>query len=189
MCVISPGDNNVIGTATRCLTDVSTIDSGMVLTTTTLFRLSQGMIVSRQRTTVQPITDGSTEMTHITGALPAPSTMNVLAEAGTGAFAGVSGSTRLAGAMNLSNFKDKNEIAFDDIAIIRLAERPKVMLDKTAQLREVQRRLKEEGFLSGPIDGVMGPGTRVALGQFQAKHGLPKTGTLDDATRKALGVL
>jgi peptidoglycan hydrolase-like protein with peptidoglycan-binding domain len=88
----------------------------------------------------------------------------------------------MVGIMNLSNFKDKNEIGFDDIAIIRLTER-------TVQLREVQRRLQEEGFYPGPIDGVMGPGTRTALSQYQAKHGLPKTGALDDATRKALGAL
>jgi len=180
--ILGLGDNTAVGTATRCLTDIRTVDSGMALTATTFFRFPNGMLVSRQRTTVQPMIDRTAEMTHITGALPAPLATNVLAEVGTGKFAGVPGSVRIVGAMNLSNFKDKNEIAFDDIAIIRLAER-------TSQLREVQRRLQEEGFSPGPIDGVLGPGTRTALSQYQAKHGLPKTGALDDATRKALGVL
>jgi hypothetical protein len=193
-------DNRVIGTATRCLTDIHTVDGGMALTGTTFFRLPQGTIVSRQRTTVQPITDSAAGITHITGAIPPPLANNILTEAGTGKFAGVPGSVRFAGAMDLSNFKDRNEIAFDDIAIIRLAERtaqPRQVertvqlrpAESTAQLREVQRRLKEDGFYTGPIDGAFGPGTRGALSQYQARHGLPKTGALDDATRRALGVL
>jgi peptidoglycan hydrolase-like protein with peptidoglycan-binding domain len=102
--------------------------------------------------------------------------------------------------MDMSNFRDRNEIAFDDIAIIRLAERmaplrPAERLvqlrpaDRTALFRELQRRLREEGFYPGPVDGVFGPGTRTALSQYQARHGLPRTGALDDATGRALGVL
>jgi len=200
MDLVNPGDNSVIGTATRCLTDISTVDSGMVLTATTFYRLPQGTIVSRQRTTVQPITDRSAGFTHITGALPAPLANTILAEVGTGQFAGVAGSVRLAGAMDMSNFKDRNEIAFDDIAIIRLAERtaqfrPAERLvqlrpaERTALFRELQRRLQAEGFYPGPVDGVFGPGTRAALSQYQARHGLPRTGALDDATRRALGIL
>jgi hypothetical protein len=200
MDLVNVLDNRVIGTATRCLTDVHTVDGGMVLTATTFFHLPQGTIVSRQRTAVQPIPDGAAGVTHITGAIPAPQTNNILTEAGTGKFAGVPGSVRFAGAMDLSNFKDRNEIAFDDIAIIRLAERvaqPRPVertgqlrpAERTAQLREVQRRLREDGFYTGPIDGALGPGTRSALSQYQAKHGLPRTGSLDDATLRALGVL
>jgi len=180
--ILGLGDNTAVGTATHCLTDIRTVDGGMALTATTFFRFPDGTIVSRQRTTVQPMIDRTAEMTHITGAIPAPLATNVLAEVGTGKFAGVPGSVRMVGTMNLSNFKERNEIAVDDIAIIKLAER-------TAQLREVQRRLQAEGFSPGPIDGVLGPGTRTALSQYQAKYGLPKTGALDDATRKALGVL
>lgn len=198
--LVNPGDNRVLGTATRCFTDMRTVDNGMVLTATTFYRLPQGTIVSRQRTTVQPLIDGSTGMTHIVGAIPAPQTNNILAEANTGQFASVPGSVRLAGAMDLSHFKDRNEIAFDDIALIRLAERiaplrsaerilPLRPAERTTELREVQRRLKDNGFYPGPVDGVFGPGTRMALSQYQAKHGLPRTGALDDATRKALGVL
>ncbi len=200
MDLVNPGDNRVIGTATRCLTDISTVNGGMGLTATTFYRLPQGTIVSRQRTTVQPIIDSSAGITHITGAIPAPLANTILTEAGTGQFAGVPGSVRLAGAMDMSNFRDRNEIAFDDIAIIRLAERmaplrPAERLvqlrpaDRTALFRELQRRLREEGFYPGPVDGVFGPGTRAALSQYQARHGLPRTGALDDATGRALGVL
>jgi hypothetical protein len=190
----------VLGTATRCLTDIRTVDSGMALTATTFFHLPQGTIVSRQRMIVQPIVDSTAGFTHLTAAIPAPSVHTLLTEAGTGQFAGVPGSVRLAGAMDLSNFKDKNEIAWDDLALIRLAARttplrltertaPLRPADRTAQLREAQRRLKVEGFYRGPTDGILGPGTRAAISQYQAKHGLPRTGALDDATGKALGVL
>ena len=198
--LVNPVDNRAMGTATRCFTDIHTVDGGMALTATTFFRLPQGTIVSRQRTTVQPITDGYTGMTHITGAIPASQANNILAEADTGQFAGVPGSVRLSGAMDLSHFKDRNEIAFDDLALIRLAERlaplrpaerimPLRPAERTAALREVQRRLKDDGFYPGPVDGVFGPGTRMALSQYQARHGLPRTGALDDATGRALGVL
>src|ERR671933_1113004 len=43
-----------IGTATRCFTDVSPGNGGTVLTDTTFFRLREGTIVSRSRTTVTP---------------------------------------------------------------------------------------------------------------------------------------
>src|SRR5262245_5057085 len=122
MDLVNPGDNRVIGTATRCLTDISTVNGGMALTATTFYRLPQGTIVSRQRTTVQPIIGSAAGITHITGAIPAPLANTILTEAGTGQFVGVPGSVRLVGAMDLSNFRDRNEIAFDDIAIIRLAE-------------------------------------------------------------------
>src|SRR5215475_2042869 len=43
---------NSIGTATRCFTDASPGNGGTVLTDTTFFRLRDGMIVSRSRTTI-----------------------------------------------------------------------------------------------------------------------------------------
>jgi hypothetical protein len=61
--ILGLGDNIAVGTATRCLTDIRTVDGGMALTATTFFRFPNGTIVSRQRTTVQPIIDGAAEMT------------------------------------------------------------------------------------------------------------------------------
>jgi peptidoglycan hydrolase-like protein with peptidoglycan-binding domain len=61
-------------------------------------------------------------------------------------------------------------------------------MDSLARICQAQRQLQEAGFAPGSIDGMLGPQTRMALQQYQAKLGLPKTGELDEATRKALGV-
>jgi len=115
---------NSIGTATRCFTDVSPGNGGTVLTDTTFFRLQEGTIVARSRTTVTPALDGSPDVVHIATALPTPSATTIFPDAGSGVFRGVPGTTRLAGAMDMSQFRARNEIGFNDIYIIRLAERP-----------------------------------------------------------------
>ena len=45
-----------------------------------------------------------------------------------------------------------------------------------------QGRLRNLGYPVGPIDGIAGPRTQVAVAYFQADEGLPVTGDLDDAT-------
>jgi peptidoglycan hydrolase-like protein with peptidoglycan-binding domain len=120
--------------------------------------------------------------------IPAPYANTVLADAGSGVFKGVSGSIRLAGTMDMRQFRERNEIAFNDIALIKLADRQTVSIDQQERIRQAQKRLQEAGFVPGDIDGVLGPQTREALRQYQAKHGLPKTGDLDEATRRALKV-
>jgi hypothetical protein len=177
-----------IGTATRCFTDVNTVNGGTVLTDTTFFRLREGTIVARSRTTVHPAFDGSPDITHLATAIPTPAATTILPDAGSGVFKGVPGITRLAGAMDMRQFRERNEIAFDDIYLIKLAERREALVDSHTRIRQAQRQLQEAGFAPGSIDGVLGPQTRVALQQYQAKHGLPKTGELDEATRKALGI-
>jgi hypothetical protein len=187
--------DKVIGTAMRCFTDINTVGDGMALTDTTFYRLREGTIVSRQRTIIQPAIDSSPDMTHIAMAIPAPFANTVLADAGNGAFKGVSGSTRLAGAMDMRQFRERNEIGFNDIALIKLADRAAVSrgklgesIEQPARIRQVQKRLQEEGFAPGGVDGVLGPQTRTALRQYQAKYGLPQTGNLDEATLRALKV-
>jgi len=184
-----------IGTATRCFTDVSPGNGGTVLTDTTFFRLREGTIVSRSRTTVTPALDGSPDVVHIATAIPTPSATTIFPDAGSGVFRGVPGTTRLAGAMDTSQFRGRNEIGFNDIYIIRLAERPErlterpaVLMDNHTRIRQAQRQLQEEGFTPGRIDGVLGFQTRVALQQYQAKRGLPRTGELDETTSRALGL-
>ena len=177
-----------LGTATRCFTDINTANGNMVLTDTTLFRLREGTIVSRSRTTVQPVLDGSSDITHIATAIPTPAATTILPDAGSGVFKGVPGTTRLAGAMDMRQFRERNEIAFDDIVLIKLADRQEVSMDSQTRIRQAQRQLQEAGFAPGSLDGVLGPQTRMALQQYQAKRGLPKTGELDGATRKALGI-
>jgi len=187
--------DKVIGTGMRCFTDINTVGDGMTLTDTTFYRLREGTIVSRQRTIIQPALDGWPDVSHIAMAIPAPFANTVLADAGSGAFRGVSGITRLAGAMDMRQFHERNEIAFNDIALIKLAERRDVSrgqlgesVAQQARVRQAQTRLQEAGFAPGDIDGVLGPQTRTALRQYQAKHGLPKTGDLDEATLRALKV-
>jgi hypothetical protein len=51
---------------------------------------------------------------------------------------------------------------------------------------QAQEQLKAAGFNPGPIDGVLGPQTRAAVRRYQASQGLPATGALDEATRRAL---
>jgi len=53
---------------------------------------------------------------------------------------------------------------------------------------QAQERLHTAGFDPGPVDGSLGPQTRAALRRYQATHGLPVTGELDAATRRALGL-
>jgi hypothetical protein len=53
-------------------------------------------------------------------------------------------------------------------------------------LKQAQEKLNEKGFPVGTADGVMGPKTRAELIRFQKSHGLPATGTLDQATIAAL---
>lgn len=109
--------DEVIGTATDCLSDVVPVGLGLALTGTTFFNFEDGTIVSRGHTTVQPITTGASPTTHITGAIPFPNTNQILQ--GTGEFEGRTGTVRLSGAVNVSNFAN-NEITFDCIFVIHL---------------------------------------------------------------------
>ena len=52
----------------------------------------------------------------------------------------------------------------------------------------VQTQLSNDGYYSGPIDGVLGPMTREAIAAFQADHGLAVTSTVDEPTMATLGL-
>jgi hypothetical protein len=51
---------------------------------------------------------------------------------------------------------------------------------------EVQTELAQRGYYDGLIDGVIGPGSRTAIREFQAVAGLPVTGQIDDNLIEAL---
>jgi peptidoglycan hydrolase-like protein with peptidoglycan-binding domain len=55
-----------------------------------------------------------------------------------------------------------------------------------SQVKQAQQQLKSAGQYKGQVDGKMGTDTQQAIEQFQQKHGLPATGTLDDQTMAAL---
>lgn len=59
---------------------------------------------------------------------------------------------------------------------------------KTSDIKQIQQKLKDQGFDPGPIDGKMGPKTHDALKQFQQKQGIQPTGRPDQQTMAALGV-
>lgn len=54
------------------------------------------------------------------------------------------------------------------------------------RIGQAQELLQAAGFDPGAIDGILGPRTREALRRYQAHHGLPTTGVLDEATRQHL---
>ena len=53
---------------------------------------------------------------------------------------------------------------------------------------DVQTELARRGYYRGPIDGIIGEGTRRALRNFQNDAGLPVTGRMDRATIGELGL-
>jgi len=53
---------------------------------------------------------------------------------------------------------------------------------------QVQRRLASAGFYSGPIDGVVGTGTRRAIRAFERGHGLPVDGTIHRRLLATMGL-
>lgn len=66
----------------------------------------------------------------------------------------------------------------------------KVVVDSVTnnQVYEVQKKLKENGYDPGPIDGIFGKKTVNALGEFQRNNNIPITGAIDGATLEALGL-
>lgn len=60
--------------------------------------------------------------------------------------------------------------------------------DRGGRNREMQRALKSKGYYGGAIDGIAGPRTQSGLREFQGDNGLEKTGRLDAATAKKLGI-
>jgi peptidoglycan hydrolase-like protein with peptidoglycan-binding domain len=53
-------------------------------------------------------------------------------------------------------------------------------------IRLAQTQLKSQKLYRGPVDGVMGAGTRAAISRFQKANSLPETAQLDSATLQRL---
>jgi hypothetical protein len=112
-----------IGTAADCLSNIGESNGGLALVGRTIFNFPGGTLVTRGLTSVQPVTHGSPDFTHITGAIPATGENGVLI--GTGRFTNASGPVRLSGAVNIvpdPNGDDPSElqITFDCIFDINL---------------------------------------------------------------------
>jgi peptidoglycan hydrolase-like protein with peptidoglycan-binding domain len=54
--------------------------------------------------------------------------------------------------------------------------------------RNIQQRLKDQGFYYGEVDGQGGEETSAAIRRFQIRHGLQVTGQLDDETLHSLNL-
>jgi hypothetical protein len=59
---------------------------------------------------------------------------------------------------------------------------------KPNRIMKVQQALKNDGFYSGPVDGVPSQSTRQAIRSFQQAKHLEVTGRIDDRTARELGV-
>ncbi|MBI3318875.1 MAG: peptidoglycan-binding protein [Candidatus Omnitrophica bacterium] len=57
-----------------------------------------------------------------------------------------------------------------------------VSSDESARVREIQTALKNAGFNPGPVDGRMGPRTKVAIRDFQLANGLEADGKVGPRT-------
>lgn len=55
-----------------------------------------------------------------------------------------------------------------------------------AEIKELQRTLRDFGYRPGKVDGILGGQTRWAIKRFQEEHGLPVDGWLSAETMKAL---
>ena len=58
----------------------------------------------------------------------------------------------------------------------------------TANIKEVQTRLKKWGYYTGNVDGINGPQTIAAVKKFQKKYGLTQDGIVGPLTAKKMGI-
>lgn len=58
----------------------------------------------------------------------------------------------------------------------------------TANIKEVQTRLKKWGYYTGNVDGINGPQTIAAVKRFQKKYGLTQDGIVGPLTAKKMGI-
>ncbi|MEA5069537.1 MAG: von Willebrand factor type A domain-containing protein [Christensenellaceae bacterium] len=77
-------------------------------------------------------------------------------------------------------------IALTGVAVAQSEGRELREGDSGDDVRAVQLRLAQLGYLEGEANGVFGPETTAALVAFQREHDLLASGILDDFTRRAL---
>ena len=58
----------------------------------------------------------------------------------------------------------------------------------TANITEVQTRLKKWGYYTGKVDGINGPLTIAAVKKFQKKYGLTQDGIVGPLTAAKMGI-
>ncbi len=75
----------------------------------------------------------------------------------------------------------------EQVSITESAKSQSVSSGVTMSKREIQTALKNAGYYTGNIDGVMGPKTKQAVMDFQSAKGLKVDGVVGSQTSKALG--
>ena len=70
---------------------------------------------------------------------------------------------------------------------------PTIAVDKkvdaaTANIRDVQSRLKKWGYYTGNVDGINGPKTIAAVKKFQKRYGLTQDGIVGPLTAAKMGL-
>ena len=58
----------------------------------------------------------------------------------------------------------------------------------TADISEVQKRLKKWGYYTGSVDGINGPKTKAAVKAFQKRYGLVQDGIVGPLTAAKMGI-
>lgn len=59
---------------------------------------------------------------------------------------------------------------------------------RNSTVAQVQRALKQRGFYSGRVDGIVGVRTRAAASKFRRENGLPSSAQIDRPLLEALGL-
>ena len=121
--------DNVVSQAVKATTSDSMTErpgpdecGGLQVTATTVFQFNDAnSLFVTGETSVQPITFGSPDVTHVTGAIPGTNEENV--EGGTGVYADATGSVRLSGAVNMANMESKGEATFDCLWVMDIAKK------------------------------------------------------------------
>jgi peptidoglycan hydrolase-like protein with peptidoglycan-binding domain len=72
--------------------------------------------------------------------------------------------------------------------ILGLSLMPRASAQSSSDVKKVQETLRDKGYYTAPVDGVMGPQTRAAISKYQEAEKLPVTGRLDSETAGKLGV-
>ncbi|MEH6533763.1 MAG: hypothetical protein V7735_20795, partial [Photobacterium frigidiphilum] len=123
--LVNAKNQKEIGTAVDCLSQIDGDNpgGGIKLVGTTFFKTPHGKLVTRGKTTVQPVlhktvTPNGVKMTHITGA---SSKKNSVLR-GTGRFKNSKGTVRLSGMVNMTDFTgdEGSPITFDCLFVIDL---------------------------------------------------------------------
>jgi L,D-transpeptidase catalytic domain/Putative peptidoglycan binding domain len=71
---------------------------------------------------------------------------------------------------------------------LRTEDRSWLLDPPPASVKTVQKRLRDDGYYGGEVDGQFGNATARALGQYQNKHGIPLSCQLDSLTRQHFGL-